>query len=215
MSFSVLSFCICKSNTVLSRALFLGTHTMGTACCIIAGTHHLASVYRLTLSASSAFNASGHLGKRYVICLPRSMRLIWWLISQSGGSLGGIPPIKSKIFWSHCSLKPESLEDALASSYFVAIATFNACWHKPMGTPTCFLVTTLGKLLGRASPKRLHSGGLRGPLTATAIAFGSPSDDSDGWFLGTRAVPIWMWPEPLKSKTTPKCVRNGVPNITS
>src|SRR6266481_8442719 len=126
MSFSILSFCIRKSNMVLSRVLFLGTYTMGTACCTIAGTHHPASVYLLTLSASLAFKASGHLGKQYLIHLPRSMRLIWWLISQSGGSLGGIFPIRSKIFQSHCSLKPESLEDVLASSFLVAIATFNA-----------------------------------------------------------------------------------------
>src|SRR6266481_2664096 len=211
----MLSFCIRKSNTVLSWVLFLGTHTMGTACCAVAGTHHPTLVYQLTLSASSAFKASGHLGKQYIIHLPGSMRLIWWLISWSGGSLAGIPPIKSEIFRSHCSLKPESLEDALASSYFVAIATFNACWHESTGMPTCFLVMTLGELLGRASPERLHSGGLCGPLMATAIAFGSASVDSDGWFLGTRAVPIRMWPGPLKSKMTPKRLRNGVPNITS
>src|SRR6266481_6332400 len=114
------------------------------------------------------------------------MRLIWWLISWSEGSLGGIPPIKSEIFQSHCSLKSESLEDVLASSCFVAIATFNAHWHESTGMPTCFLVTTLGELLGRASPERPHSRGLHGPLMATAIAVGSPSDDSDGWFLDTR-----------------------------
>src|SRR6266481_926980 len=109
---------------------------METACCAIASTHHPTSVYQLTLLASSAFKASGHLGKQYVICLPRSMRLIWWLISWSGGSLGSIPPIRSEIFQSHCSLKPESLEDVLASSCLVAIATLmhidtsqQACLH--------------------------------------------------------------------------------------
>src|SRR6266481_1559329 len=44
MSFTVFSFCKCKSNTVHSLLLFFRTHSIGTACCTIVGTHQPALV---------------------------------------------------------------------------------------------------------------------------------------------------------------------------
>src|SRR6266481_7411262 len=44
MSFTMFSFCKCKSNTVCSLVLFFRTHSIGTACCTVAGTHQPALV---------------------------------------------------------------------------------------------------------------------------------------------------------------------------
>src|SRR6266481_9930477 len=38
-SFTVFSFCKCKSNTICSLLLFFRTHSIGTACCTVVGTH--------------------------------------------------------------------------------------------------------------------------------------------------------------------------------
>src|SRR6266481_5561421 len=43
-SFTVFSFCKHKSNTVCSLLLFFRTHSIGTACCTVVGTHQLALV---------------------------------------------------------------------------------------------------------------------------------------------------------------------------
>ena len=108
MSFSILSFCIQRSNTIHNLPLFVNMQSMGTACQAVVGTHHPALVYRLIFSASSAFSTSGHLGKCYMIRLPGSMSLISWFTSLNGGSLAGMPPTRSVILSIHHSLNLES-----------------------------------------------------------------------------------------------------------
>ena len=123
MSFSVLSFCIWRSNTVRNLPLFFNTQSMGTACRAVVGTHHPALVYRLIFSASSAFNALGHLGKRYMIHLPGSMSLISWFTSLNGGSLTGTPPTRSAMLFIHCSLNSGSFGGSEPLPCNVACAT--------------------------------------------------------------------------------------------
>ena len=60
---------------------------MGTACQAVVGTHHPVLVYWLIFLASSAFSASGHLGKQDMIRLINELNLMIHLLDR--GKFGG------------------------------------------------------------------------------------------------------------------------------
>jgi hypothetical protein len=101
--FTVFSFCSRRSKTVRSVAFFFGTHSIGTAWCATAGTHHSAVVYHSIFADRSSRKCSGLLGSLYLIRFVGSTKLISWLTSRNGGSSSGIPLTRLSILSIHSS----------------------------------------------------------------------------------------------------------------
>jgi hypothetical protein len=104
-SFTVFSFCSCRSKMVRSVPFFFGTHSIGTAWCTTNCTHHSPVVYLSIFGDKSSQKCSGHLGSQYLMCFVGSTRLISWFTSHNGGISSGIPLTRSVILVIHSSCR--------------------------------------------------------------------------------------------------------------
>ena len=188
---------------------------MGTACQAVVGTHHPALVYRLIFSASSAFNALGHLGKRYMIHLPGSMSLISWFTSLNGGSLAGTPPTRSAILFIHHSLNSGGFGGGEPLPCNVAHATLPSCKPGPTRATARSCPGSGDEQGSPHSPTQRHSSSFDGCLVWVEHHGTFSSVGLGGRFLGTTEAPICIVPGPAKSRATPKHLRNGVPSMMS
>ena len=213
MSFSILSFCIRRSNTIRNLPLFFNMQSMGTACQAVVGTHHLALVYRLIFSASSAFNASGHLGKQFMIRLPGSMSLISWFTSLNGGSLAGTPPTRSVILFIHHSLNSGSFGGSEPLPCNMAHATLPSCKPGPTRATAHSCPRSGGEWGLPHSPTRRHSSGFDGCLVWAERRGTFSSFGLGRRFLGTTEAPIRIIPGPAKSRATPIGFTMGSPRV--
>ena len=179
------------------------------------GTHDPVLVYWLIFSASSAFSVSGHSGKQYMIRLPGSMSLISWFSSLNGGSLAGMPPTRSAILSLHHSLNSESFRGGRPIPCNGAHTMLPSCKPGPMQATACSCPKSRGERGSPRLPTRCHSSSFDSSLGQVEHHGTLLSCELDRRFLGTTEAPIRIIPGPVKSRTTPKHLRNGVPNMMS
>ena len=93
----------------------------------------------------------------------------------------------------------------------VAHAMLLSCKPGPMWATACSCPESGGE---QGSPTQCHSSGFDGSLGWVECRGTLSSCKLDGRFLGTTEAPICIVPGPVKSRATPKCLRNSVPNMT-
>ena len=146
-----------------------------------------------------------------MICLPGSMSLVSWFTSLNGESLVGMPPTRSVILSIHRSLNSESFGGGGPLPCNVAHAMLLSCKPGPMWATACSCPESGGE---QGSPTQCHSSGFDGSLGWVECRGTLSSCKLDGRFLGTTEAPSCIVPGPVKSRATPKCLRNSVPNMT-
>ena len=148
-----------------------------------------------------------------MIRLPGSMSLISWFTSLNGGSLAGTPPTRSVILSIHRSLNLESFGGGGPLPCNVAHATLLSCKPGPTQATARSCPESGGKRGLPHLPTQCHSSGFNGSLGQAEHRGTLSSCKLDGRFLGTTEAPIHIVPGSAKSRATPKCLRNGVPNM--
>ena len=148
-----------------------------------------------------------------MICLPGSMSLISWFTSLNGGSLVGTTLTRSVILSIHRSLNSESFGGGGPLPCNVARAMLLSRKPGPTWATACSCPKSRGKRGSPCLPTQCHSSGFDGSLGRAECHGTLSSCKLDGRFLGTTEAPIHIVPGSAKSRATPKCLRNGVPNM--
>ena len=148
-----------------------------------------------------------------MICLPGSMSLISWFTSLNRGSLAGMPPTRSAILFIHRSPNSGGFGGGEPLPCNMAHTTLPS--HKPGPTrATAHSCPGSGGKRGLPrSPTQCHSSGFNGCLVRVEHHGTFSSFGLGRRFLGTTEAPIHIIPGPVKSRVTPKHLRNGVPSM--